>query len=185
MHYYQHHIGDYYSSTATLTFVQHGAYAVMMSVYFFTEKPLPRDRKTLHRMCRAFTKKERDAIDMVADRFYQTDGDVLRIPAVDDAIAEQKSRRNGATAKTFLYLMRNNRNGMVKIGISDEPRARESTLQSEEPEIELLRYWPGTRTLERELHARFSLKRARGEWFRLDESDMDEITALMEVSHGH
>lgn len=75
--------------------------------------------------------------------------------------------RNG-----FVYLMRNTRNGYVKIGWSIDPKFREKTLQSEEPEINLLWKWQGTRATEAALHARFAAKRVRGEWFGLSESDI-------------
>lgn len=91
---------------------------------------------------------------------------------------------SGRSRATRLYLMRNGRNGMTKIGISDEPRAREKTLQSEEPEIELLHHWMGSRTLERQLHEQFKSKRVRGEWFNLSSDDVREIVEAMNGGNG-
>lgn len=73
---------------------------------------------------------------------------------------------------TFVYLMINKRNGLHKIGKSREPKIREATLQSEEPEIELLYTWPGGRKEELEMHQDFAPQRVRGEWFKLDERDI-------------
>ena len=65
--------------------------------------------------------------------------------------------------------------GLVKIGRSTDPRVRESTLQSEKPSIKLLFFAPAPAALERQLHARYDDKRVRGEWFRLDPSEIEQI----------
>lgn len=82
----------------------------------------------------------------------------------------------------FVYLMRNQRNGFTKIGFSVQPRYREKTLQAEEPEIELLESWSGTRATEWLLHTKFAAKRVRGEWFRLDDYDVIAIRSIMTAS---
>jgi predicted GIY-YIG superfamily endonuclease len=78
----------------------------------------------------------------------------------------------------FVYLMKNTRNGYTKIGISKNPKHREKTLQSEEPEIDLI--WkkeiPNAIGREIELHKKYSDKRIRGEWFDLTEQDIQNIT---------
>jgi DNA-binding XRE family transcriptional regulator len=79
----------------------------------------------------------------------------------------------------FIYLIRAE-NGLVKIGATDKPRARLSTLSSGSPvPLELLHTiatndmpW-----LEANLHRRFKEKRARGEWFRLTEEDLALLLA--------
>lgn len=75
----------------------------------------------------------------------------------------------------FIYLARNERNQLIKIGFSKNPKTRESTLQSEEPEVRIIRTRSGTLKEEREIHFRFSTQRVRGEWFRLSEDDIDSI----------
>lgn len=69
MNFYKHHIGDYAKKTAHLTVLEHGAYLLMLHAYYGTEKPLPFGRD-LYRICRAFGKKERAAVDKVADQFW-------------------------------------------------------------------------------------------------------------------
>lgn len=59
----------------------------------------------------------------------------------------------------FVYLVRNIRNGLVKIGFSKHPLRREKTLQSQEPELETLALWSGTMQDERNLHKRFAAHR--------------------------
>lgn len=75
----------------------------------------------------------------------------------------------------FVYLMQNCRNHLFKIGFSRNPQHRERTLQSEEPEVELLWSRPGTRINEIVFHTKFRDKRVRGEWFRLDADDVASI----------
>lgn len=77
--------------------------------------------------------------------------------------------------KGFVYLMRNSRNGYTKIGFSKHPRFREKTLQSEEPEIEIVAMIPGTTDLEAAIHHKYSPARIRGEWFLLSAFDIDDI----------
>lgn len=76
-----------------------------------------------------------------------------------------------------LYLMKNTRNGYTKIGISNNPKHREKTLQSEEPEVELLFTMSVclARLEEKALHKEYNDKRVRGEWFDLTDNDVMDI----------
>lgn len=78
------------------------------------------------------------------------------------------------------YLMRNNRNGYIKIGRSVKPQFREKTLQSEEPDIELLAVTD--RDCEKQLHKKYKDKRVRGEWFDLSEDDIKYLTESILLS---
>jgi len=83
----------------------------------------------------------------------------------------KKAKKNGN-----VYLMKNIRNGYTKIGFTTKhPTFRERTLQSQEPEVELLNYWKGNMQDEEDLHNQFDEKRERGEWFNLNEDDIQEI----------
>lgn len=73
---------------------------------------------------------------------------------------------------TKVYLMLDEKNGAYKIGRSNSPEVRESTLQSEKPFIKLIDSWKGEFSDETELHRKFKEKRIRGEWFDLDEDDV-------------
>lgn len=75
----------------------------------------------------------------------------------------------------FVYLMRHGRADTIKIGYSKNPKEREDTLQAEDPDLNLLASWPGTKDDERALHARFSALRTRGEWFRLNDIEIDQL----------
>lgn len=79
-----------------------------------------------------------------------------------------------------VYLMKDLANGFYKIGISNEPKYREHTLQSEKPTIEFIesKEFPSRKiadSFEKALHDAFDSKRLRGEWFELDESVVEEI----------
>lgn len=80
----------------------------------------------------------------------------------------------------FVYVMEDTANGYHKIGISNNPKYREHTLQSEKPSIELLfaKKFPTRKmaeALESSLHKVYESKRLRGEWFDLSKADIDEI----------
>lgn len=79
----------------------------------------------------------------------------------------------------MIYLCRNKRNGLVKIGYTTNPTYREKTLQSEEPEVFFEQIYEGTLDQEQELHRRFADRRIRGEWFELLPRDMDVIDAML------
>jgi hypothetical protein len=80
-----------------------------------------------------------------------------------------------AKRPTFIYLVRHERNGLVKIGRSKTPDARERTLQSEEPHNIMIFSAQGDSSLELELHNHYANHRIRGEWFRLSEEQVEEI----------
>lgn len=84
MNFYKHHIGDYQKKTAALSLTEHGAYLLMLQHYYATEKPLPSGRD-LYRLLRATTKPDRDAINRVAQQFWEkTDAGLVNGRAVTE-----------------------------------------------------------------------------------------------------
>ncbi|WMJ74155.1 GIY-YIG nuclease family protein [Cytophagaceae bacterium ABcell3] len=79
----------------------------------------------------------------------------------------------------FVYLMKNLRNGLFKIGRSLNPDKRERTLQSEEPEIKLFLSRKAPKSAELALHERYKKKRVRGEWFYLCNNDVKNIEKFL------
>jgi hypothetical protein len=79
---------------------------------------------------------------------------------------------------TFIYLMKDERTELTKIGHSKNPSYRERTLQSDNPMIVLLGAWLGTQADEKMLHEKFAHRRFRGEWFELFDDDIQEIQAI-------
>lgn len=84
-----------------------------------------------------------------------------------------------AAAPDQVYVMKNLRNGLFKIGVSKNPSFREKTLQSEEPEIMLISATPAKKYVERILHKIFKEKRVRGEWFKLEEEEAQKISDMV------
>lgn len=85
----------------------------------------------------------------------------------EENIADERHKK---IRKTYLMI---NEKGHVKIGKSYDPKVRESTLQSEQPYIELLAITHSD--IELELHNKYNSKRIRGEWFDLSELDIFNI----------
>ena len=84
----------------------------------------------------------------------------------------------------YVYLMHDTSNSFYKIGISNSPKYRESTLQSEKPTIELIcaKSFLNRRIaldMEQSLHSSYKDKRIRGEWFSLNSNDIKDITGLL------
>lgn len=66
--------------------------------------------------------------------------------------------------------------GLIKIGVTADVDVRWRSLNNSSPvPIDLLGFYPGTQSDERELHARFKHLRVRGEWF----SDTPELRELI------
>lgn len=108
---------------------------------------------------------------------------VLKIDRIDffkKQFADAKSYENVfKDIENYIYLMVDNTNGLIKIGRSKNPKYREGTLQSKEPETVMIVNWRAPKQTEKELHSKFASKRIRGEWFRLTISDLDEIKKYM------
>lgn len=97
---------------------------------------------------------------------------------------ELKSVSRDSNEECYVYLMIDTTNNFHKIGISNNPKYREKTLQSDKPTIELLhkKSFPNRRiaeVLEKTLHITYSSKRIRGEWFDLDNDEINEIIIML------
>ena len=71
MIWYPFYPGDYGRDTADLSLLEHGAYRLLLDVFYATEKPLPLDDARLYRMVRAGSEVERAAVDAVLERFWR------------------------------------------------------------------------------------------------------------------
>lgn len=81
---------------------------------------------------------------------------------------KDKAEKAETEKEKLLYLMKDeSRIGVYKIGVSVNPKARESTLQSERPSIKLVGKWKGRALWEGAWHRHFASNRLRGEWFEL------------------
>ena len=104
-------------------------------------------------------------------RLWDENGDLIEETFYVDGKEHWKKKKTGN-----VYLMKNARNGYIKIGFTkNKPEFREKTFQSEEPEVELIKDWKGTMLDEEKLHEKFTDKRLRGEWFDLNADDIKQI----------
>lgn len=84
----------------------------------------------------------------------------------------------------YVYVMKDINTGFFKIGISNNPKYREKTLLSQSPNVKLI-HKRGfnnrslAKRMEKSLHNHFKIKRGRGEWFDLDENDINELKSYL------
>lgn len=75
MNYYEFHIGDYLKNTAHLSMLEDAAYRRLIDAYYTREAPLPAERRACYKLCRAYSKDEREAVDYVLDEFFDSHED--------------------------------------------------------------------------------------------------------------
>jgi uncharacterized protein YdaU (DUF1376 family) len=69
MNYYERHLGDYAKDTAHLSMLEHGAYGLLLDRYYGTEAGIPAAQA--HRVARARSKEEKQAVDDVLAEFFE------------------------------------------------------------------------------------------------------------------
>lgn len=85
--------------------------------------------------------------------------------------------RAGITAKGYVYFMRSELTGLIKIGYSVNPDKRHKSIQtSNGGDVTLLTAFKGTMADEQKLHEQFAESRVRGEWF----TPTDELMKVVE-----
>lgn len=85
MNYYERHLGDYARDTVHLSLIEHGVYTILLDRYYATEAPIPVDQT--HRICRARTREEREAVDAVLREFFAQEDDGWHSARCDAEIA--------------------------------------------------------------------------------------------------
>jgi uncharacterized protein YdaU (DUF1376 family) len=85
MNYYERHIGDYAKDTGHLSMLEHGAYTLLIDRYYATEAPIPAAQ--VHRVARARSQEERDAVDAVLSDFFELREDSWHHKRCDEEIA--------------------------------------------------------------------------------------------------
>jgi hypothetical protein len=77
---------------------------------------------------------------------------------------------------SFIYLIEA-QNGLVKIGVTVNPKTRAAAYQTHSPvPLRLIAWWPGSQADEAELHRRFNPFVSHCEWFRI-EGELAEFLA--------
>ena len=96
MNYYERHLGDYATDAGHLSMLEHGAYTLLLDRFYRTEAPIPADQA--HRVCRARSEEERQAVDAVLAEFWTlTDDGWINRRAVDEI---ERARRKIEAART-------------------------------------------------------------------------------------
>ena len=70
IHWYPHHIGDYFKNTRHLSILEHGAYRLLLDYHYTIGGPFRNDPKSIYRYCGALNSRERRAIDSVLSQFF-------------------------------------------------------------------------------------------------------------------
>lgn len=74
MNYYPHHIGDYLTATAHLSWLEDCAYRRLLDVYYSREQAIPGEVSQACRLVRATAKDERRAVESVLREFFTLEG---------------------------------------------------------------------------------------------------------------
>lgn len=104
---------------------------------------------------------------------------------VNQESAEIEAQKKKLGGCCWVYLMHDLANNAYKIGISNKPEYREKTLQSEKPSIEKLaaKQFPTrdiARAFEAALHKVYETRRMRGEWFKLEPNEVEDVKKALE-----
>ena len=97
MNYYERHLGDYSKDTAHLSMIEHGAYGLLLDRYYSTEAGIPADQA--HRVARARTREEKQAVDVVLSEFFQMIDGVWVNKRADEEIEKFQAKQPTVTAK--------------------------------------------------------------------------------------
>lgn len=96
MNYYERHLGDYARDTGHLSPLEHGVYNLLIDRYYATETPIPADQA--HRICRARTKEEREAVDVVLEEFFSLEDGAYSHRRIEEEIEKARARIENARA---------------------------------------------------------------------------------------
>ena len=98
MNYFELYPGDYLRDTAELTLAEHGAFLLLLSAYYATERPIPSDNPTLFRLVRAMTIDEQNAVIRVIELFFpiSTVDGLRHNKRADEEIVKARARIDAA-----------------------------------------------------------------------------------------
>lgn len=107
MNYFERHLGDYARDAGHLSMLEHGAYTLLLDRYYTTEQGIPEDQA--HRVCRARTRDEKEAVDTVLREFFtlndgtwtngRAEREITKMQAKVKA-AQENGRRGGRPRQT-------------------------------------------------------------------------------------
>ena len=99
MLYYRHHIGDYLRDTAHLTLLEHGAYRILLDLYYQHSGSLPSSDEQICRIARCRNNGERNAVIRILREFFSLQSDGYHHKRCDSEIAAIKAKSEKARTK--------------------------------------------------------------------------------------
>lgn len=99
VNYYEHHIGDYDTDTAHLSWLEDMAYTRLLRLYYRKEAPIPADIAQACRLVRASSKEERRAVETVLQEFFELQDDGWHQSRCDAEIAAFHEKQLGKEGK--------------------------------------------------------------------------------------
>jgi uncharacterized protein YdaU (DUF1376 family) len=139
VNYYPHHLGDYDSATAHLSWDEDMAYWRLLRVYYRLEKPIPADTGDACRLARAKTTAQKKAVEDVLREFFDLADDGWHNKRADEEILKAKEEGEENKAKKENEAERQRRH-----------RARRSRLFDELRKLDVVPKWDtATEELER------------------------------------
>ena len=155
MNYYPFHIGDYARDTRHLTVLEHGAYRLLIDLYYLREAPLPLDPQGLCRLVCARSDDEILAVKTVLQEFFVGHPDGWRHVRCDEEIAKTREKADKAKASAAVRWSKDanamrthserNAKAMLPIANSQEPIAKRKEKNKEDhPALVLPDWMPGS-----------------------------------------
>ncbi len=108
MNYVEHHFGDYARDTGHLSMTEHGAYRLLMDLYYVREKILPQNVAECCRLVRAKSSVERKAVTSVLSEFFEKTEEGWNHKRCDAEIVRmrEKSQKARESAKESVRVRR-------------------------------------------------------------------------------
>jgi hypothetical protein len=108
------------------------------------------------------------------------------IRELEKAVGNIEAQQTKQMANSYVYLMYNPQTQEHKLGKSDQPKTRRKQFQGIEPDIEIILEIPlysvrQAFSLETLFKETFKSKNTHGEWYKLDEDDIQKIKLIMEA----
>jgi uncharacterized protein YdaU (DUF1376 family) len=90
LNFYKHHLGDYDGHTAHLSWDEDMAYTRLMRAYYRREQPIP--QAEAYRLCRAQTRIQKQAVDVVLAEFFTLEYDGWHNKRCDEEITAYQAQ---------------------------------------------------------------------------------------------
>ena len=107
-------------------------------------------------------------------RWLNEQEEAYRIKSIGSS-KEKAQKEDKSLRECFIYLIKDTPRGLHKIGRAVSIHKRFEQLKTANASIELVESFKGIERDEKILHGFFSEKRVSGEWFQIDDEDIDFI----------